>query len=164
MPSNKLYYANGALYADLGEESRIYFYENGQVKTVEPYREGRLHGEALLYWPNGGFKRRAHFLVGIRHGLDQMWSEEGRLVDEGAYEQGKPIGVHRRWSVKGDLIEEIVYLDAVRFNLRQWDELGELRFESIWEEMKYVEKTWDRFQKLWIEKQGLWDGKKMMYV
>jgi len=160
----QLYYPNGALYADLKGTERSYFYEDGTLKTYESYKEGRLHGEALLYWPNGKMKRKVCFFFGIRHGSDQMWSEEGRLVDEGSYEEGRPIGIHRRWSVRGDLIEEIAYLDSVRFNFRQWDELGQLRYEGVWSGEAFVEKTWDRFEQIWIEKQGRLSGKKLVYV
>ncbi|HSX37482.1 MAG TPA: hypothetical protein VLE95_01470 [Chlamydiales bacterium] len=164
MQSNKLYYPNGAIYADMGEDERRYFYENGQLKTFEPYTQGRLHGEVLLYWPNGKLKRKSHFQMGVREGLDQMWSEEGQLVDEGAYNQGKPVGVHRRWSLQGDWIEEIEYIDSVRFNFRQWDEQGQLRFEGVWSDTSYFEKTWDRFEKVWVEKRGRLDGKSLVYV
>ena len=164
MQSNQLYYPSGALYADLGGTKRTYFYEDGTPKTIEPYFNGRLHVEAVLYWPNGKIKRKSHFQNGIREGLDQMWSEEGQLVDEGSYEKGKPVGVHRRWSSKGDLIEEIGYIDAIRFNFRQWDELGQLRYEGIWTGDLYFEKVWDRFQKAWTEKQARWDGRKVVYV
>lgn len=164
MQSSKLFYPNGVLYADIDEAKRSYFYEDGTLKTFEPYREGKLHGEVVLYWRSGKMKRRSHFEQGVRHGLDEMWSEEGQLVDEGHYNQGKPVGIHRRWTPKGDLIEEIGYIDAHRFNFRQWDEWGQLRFEGIWAEEKYFEKKWDRLQKIWEEKQARWDGKKVVYV
>jgi antitoxin component YwqK of YwqJK toxin-antitoxin module len=164
MPSSKLYYPSGALYADINETARAYFYEDGRPKTFEPYLDGKLHGETLLYWPNGQLKRRSRFQNGIRHGLDQMWTDGGQLVDVGSYEMGKPNDTHRRWSMKGNLIEEIGYIDSVRFHFRQWDELGQLRFEGIWKGDAYFEKTWDMSQKIWTEKEGRWDGKKLVYL
>jgi antitoxin component YwqK of YwqJK toxin-antitoxin module len=161
---NKLYYPSGALYADIGEKERSYFYEDGTPKTFEPYMAGKLHGVTVLYWPNGKLKRKSFFQNGIREGLDQMWNEEGLLVDEGSYAKGKPIGVHRRWGPKGDLIEEIGYIDSSRFNFRQWDESGQLRFEGTWQGDTCFEKTWDRAQMNWTEKKGRWDGKKVIYV
>lgn len=119
--------------------------------------------EVCLYWPNGKLKRRCFFQEGLRVGIDQMWNEEGQLVDEGHYEKGKPVGAHRRWDEKGTLIEEIVYLDEGKFDLRQWDGKGNLRVEAIWSKEAYREKVWDRFQKIWIEKQGYWDGKRLVY-
>jgi len=164
MPSNKLFYPSGALYADIGPEERSYYYENGTLKTDEPYFEGKLHGTARLYWPNGQMKRECQFERGVREGWDRMWSEEGLLVDEGRYEKGKPAGLHRRWTPQGDLIEEIEYIDPARCNFRQWDELGQLRFEGKWTGDSYFEKTWDRTQKAWKEKEGRWDGKKLVYL
>ena len=128
--SKKLYYASGALYAVQRDEKHEFFYEDGKLKTLENYKNGRLEGEALLYWPNGALKRKCSFVQGIREGLDQMWNEEGKLVDEGSYKAGKPIGKHRRWSGAGQLLEEIEYLEPPRFNIRQWDEKGSLRLDA----------------------------------
>lgn len=154
------YYKSGALYCAISAEKKEYFYEDGTPKTTE-----RGEGESLLYWPNGQLKRKCSFQKGKRHGFDQMWSEEGVLLDEGRYECGKPIGVHRRFNKQGALIEEIEYLDGSRFNLRSWDEAGELKVEAIWTDpMTYREKAWDRFQNIWIEKEGFWNGKKLVYV
>lgn len=160
-----LYYKSGAIYKKASETEIRYFYENGTLKTHERYLNGRLHGESSLYWPNGGLKRRSHFVEGVRQGLDQMWSEEGILLDEGSYESGKPVGIHRRLNKKGNLLEEIEYLDAVRFNLKQWDDAGELRVEALWNDFDtYREKVWDRFENRWVEKEGFWNGKKLVYV
>lgn len=159
------YYQSGALYGALQENKREYFYEDGTPKTIELYSEGRLDGEALLYWPNGKQKRKCRFVKGVRDGLDQMWNEEGTLVDEGPYKMGKPVGTHRRYNGSGALIEEIEYLDGPRFNLRQWDDAGEIRVEAIWlNPDTYREKAWDRFQNIWVEKEGYWNGKKLVYV
>ena len=162
---DRLFYQSGKIYCESCESKKEYFYEEGNLKTVEPYLEGRLHGEVRLFWPNGQLKRLCHFVKGARHGLDQMWSEGGVLLDSGEYEMGKPIGFHRRFGKNGALIEEIEYLDGPRFNLRQWDETGNVRVEAIWTDpMSYREKTWDRFQNIWIEKEGFWNGKKLVYV
>ncbi len=159
-----LYYRNGALYCAIHPDKKEYFYEDGTPKTIEKMRDGRLEGECLLYWPNGKLKRKCHFIRGMRHGLDQMWNEEGTLIDEGHYELGKPVGIHHRFSKQGKLIEEIEYLEGPRFNLRQWDEQGELRVEALWTDSTYREKVWDRFQNVWVEKEGFWNGKKLVYV
>lgn len=159
----QLYYKNGELYARLSEEKREYFYENGTAKTLENYCGGKLHGEVVLYYPNGGIKRRCSFEEGVRHGFDEMWDEEGLLVDEGSYEMGRPIGMHRRYRKTG-LIEEIEYLQQGRFNLREWDEEGTLRVEAVWQDLDYKERIWDRFEAVWVKKQGYWDGRRLVYL
>jgi antitoxin component YwqK of YwqJK toxin-antitoxin module len=160
-----LYYLSGALYCSRDEKKRKYYYEDGTPKTVESYEGGRLHGESFLYWPNGKLKRKCNFIGGVRDGIDQMWNQEGVLVDEGFYELGKPVGLHRRFNSAGALIEEIEYLNGSQFNLRSWDDAGELKVEAIWTDPEtYREKAWDRFENIWVEKEGYWDGKKLVYV
>ncbi len=158
-----LYYQSGKLYAILSEQKREYFYEDGTLKTSEEYADGRLHGESALYWPDGTLKRRCHFAKGERHGLDQIWDESGLLSDEGRYENGKPVGKHQRFK-REKLIEEIEYLGGGRFNLREWDEQGEIRIEAVWSDFDYHERVWDRFQNIWVEKEGYWNGKKLIYT
>jgi antitoxin component YwqK of YwqJK toxin-antitoxin module len=165
------YYLSCALYSvqrfdsNVKEGKQEYFYENESPKTIEIYRAGALHGETLLYWPNGQIKRKCAFQKGIRHGWDQMWSSEGRLIDEGCYKNAQAVGLHRRFGKEGGLIEEILYLEDARFNIRQWDEQGNLRLDAQWIDPKiYREKVWDRFQNIWIEKEGYWNGKKLVYT
>lgn len=88
---NDLFYNSGAIYLRESFEKREYFYEDGRLKTVENYKQGRLHGEIILYWPNGKLKRRCHFVHGVRHGIDEMWSKEGTLLDLEEYAFGKPV-------------------------------------------------------------------------
>ncbi len=114
-----------------------------------------------LNWPNGKRKRSVQFQDGLRTGLDQMWNEEGVLVDEGMYDQGVPIGTHRRWNAKGILIEEVTYLLDKKKEYRAWDDEGTLRVEALWKDDHYVEKAWDRFQNMWVQKTGIWDGREI---
>lgn len=165
------FYASGALYARLfyrqgkKEGKQEYFYEEGTLKTVEFYEEGRLHKEALLYWPNGALKRKCSFVFGIREGLDQMFSDQGQVLDAGSYQKGKPVGIHQRFDAKGNRIEQIQYLESPRFNIWQWDATGQLRTQAEWiDETNYQEIIWDRFEKKWIEKKGIWNGKKLVYL
>jgi antitoxin component YwqK of YwqJK toxin-antitoxin module len=165
MSYDNLYYPSGALYAQRSEEMREYYYENGQLKTLERCKEGRLDGETLLYWLSGALKRKCFFILGVREGLDQIWNEAGILIDEGSYERGRPVGVHRRWTQSGLLMEEITYFEPHRFDLRQWDEKGALRVEALWiDPANYKERVWDELQDMWVEKEGWWNGKKLIYL
>lgn len=85
------HYPSGVIYCVVVRDLKTYFYEDGTPKTVEPYREGKWHGEVLLYWPNGILKRKCAFCEGLRHGLDQIWNEEGKLMDEDRYEMGQHV-------------------------------------------------------------------------
>ncbi len=88
---SRLFYRSGASYANLRfrDDCKMgrqeYFYENGQPKTIEEYLNGRLHGESVLYWPNGCLKRRCYFDRGLRCGLDQIWNEAGAVLHEESY-------------------------------------------------------------------------------
>ena len=162
---NKLTYASGVLYCKITDNKKEYFYEDGTLKTIEQYSDGRLMGVSVLYWPNGIEKRRVFFKKGVRDGHDLMFSDEGVILDAGQYEDGKPAGIHRRYSRSGLLIEEIEYLDKIRFNMRSWNDEGELWVDARYlDEENYLERTWDRFENKWIEKKGRFDGTKLIYL
>ncbi|HLB52788.1 MAG TPA: hypothetical protein VJK48_03665 [Chlamydiales bacterium] len=148
---SKWNYPNGAIYALIEEKKRTFFYETGQMKTIEEYCEGKLEGQVLLFWPNGQLKRKSYFSCGYRQGSDQIWDESGQLRDEGIYEEGQPIGTHKRWNRKGILVEEILFLGNGRCNFKRWDEEGQFKAEGIWSGLNYLERKWDQEQKKWIE-------------
>lgn len=162
---NERTYASGALYGKITDNKKEYFYEDGTLKTIEHYFNGRLIEVSVLYWPNGMEKRRVAFKNGVRHGNDLMFSDEGILLDAGQYEDGNPVGIHRRYNKSGLLIEEIEYLDPIRFNMRSWNDEGELWVDARYlDEENYLERAWDRFENKWIEKKGRFDGTKLIYL
>lgn len=145
----KWHYPSGALYAEIEPHYHLYFYENGQIKTKEPYKNGLLDGEVLLYWPDGSLKRRSLFKEGKREGLDQIWDAKGTLVDEGRYEKAQAVGVHQRWNPQGKLIEKIDYSSNGTFFLQRWNDEGILSQESGWKKGVYWERKWDPIQQKW---------------
>ncbi len=61
------YYRSGQLYSTELYKGSIphgvheYFYEDGTVRSILPYKEGKLEGTATLFWPDGTKKREVHF-------------------------------------------------------------------------------------------------------
>ena len=76
---NTWLYPSGKIYCILSQDKRTYFYEDGTLKTVEPYFSQKLHGDVLLYWPNGELKRKCQFQHGVPE-EDQMWDENGQRM------------------------------------------------------------------------------------
>ena len=131
---------------------------------IEPQKNGQRDGTVQLFWPNGVLKRSCDFKEGVRHGWDRMYLDNGLLIVEGQYEHNRACGIHRRFHRSGRLLEEIVYIDSKRWNLRQWDETNFLRLEAFWKQDRYFERIWDRFEKKWIEREGFFDGERLIYT
>ena len=132
-----------------------YYYEEGTLKSVIPYREGCLEGQVLLYWPTGQKKRECHFQKGMRSGWDRLWDPQGILLDAGSYEKGEATGKHQRFFQKGEIQEERLYHSPSRFDVKEWDNLGNLILEGTFHSsLHYTEKTWK--EGVEEKREGIW--------
>ena len=57
-----------------------YWYDNGQLESVEPYKDGVIDGVIKRYYENGQVKAKVHFVNGKRGGMrgEKFWDEDGR--------------------------------------------------------------------------------------
>lgn len=83
----KRYYASGTLYSEEKEGTRLYYYEDGTLKTELHYKEGLLDGRVRLFYPSGQCKRELFFSQGQRQGVERSWYENGQLFTEVEYDQ-----------------------------------------------------------------------------
>jgi len=65
----------------LNGETR-FWYDNGQVESIEPYTNGKIHGMVSRYYENGQTKSYIHMVDGMRggHKGEQFWSEDGKRI------------------------------------------------------------------------------------
>jgi len=129
------FYASGALQAllhykaGLFEGEQLYYYERGVVKSRIPFQNGRLHGVVRLYYPDGGLKRELHFSEGRRHGGERFWDEAGNLRYEAEFKEGSPHGKAAVFSAEGKKVRELFFRTPELFDIREWNEKGELVLE-----------------------------------
>lgn len=59
-----------------------YWYEDGTLESIVPYKDGEMHGVVTRYHPNGKIKARIHFENGFRGGSkgEFFWDEEGNVI------------------------------------------------------------------------------------
>jgi antitoxin component YwqK of YwqJK toxin-antitoxin module len=159
---NKVY-AKQLFLEDRLEGRQQFFYKNGKVKTLQEYESGKLHGKSILYYENGETKRDTSFKNGKRDGWDRIYYENGDVIlDEGKYDNGNPIGMHVRRNSRGNVIEEKQYHTAYRFDHFIWDSEGDLEMEGKYlDDENYIKK--ERIGEEIIEKQGKWDGEKIVF-
>jgi antitoxin component YwqK of YwqJK toxin-antitoxin module len=58
-----------------------YWYANGQVESVVPYKAGKIDGIVMRYYPDGKKRSKIHYVGGLRGG-DQgeaFWSPDGKI-------------------------------------------------------------------------------------
>ena len=76
---------------DLKEELRESFYKNGQLKSKDNYKFGKLHGLSESFNDNGQLDRGKNYKFGEEHGPYEIYYENGQLYRKGNYEFGKQV-------------------------------------------------------------------------
>jgi antitoxin component YwqK of YwqJK toxin-antitoxin module len=101
------------------EGSVIYYYENGNKKTIANYKENRLTGKEYTWYENGNKKSEGEYVLNSDklepsiYTLNQYWDREGKqkVIDgNGDYEEsndsffaaGKIINGHKTGEWKGE--------------------------------------------------------------
>ena len=65
------------------------FYENGQLKGSDNYKEGEKHGPSESYYENRQVRWKENFKNGKLHGLCEYFDEDGKLTKTESWENGK---------------------------------------------------------------------------
>ena len=76
---------------DLKEELRESFYKNGQLKSKDNYKFGKLHGLSESFNDNGQLDRGKNYKFGEEHGPSEIYYENGQLYRKGNYKFGKQV-------------------------------------------------------------------------
>ncbi|MDP0492954.1 MAG: hypothetical protein Q7K48_01370 [Fusobacterium sp. JB021] len=71
------------------------FYENGNCKRIENYKNGFLDGEYIEFYKNSNVKSKISYIVGKKEGLFESFYENGNLKEKGFYKNGLRNGI---WS------------------------------------------------------------------
>ncbi len=79
------------------------YYENGQLKTEENYKYGKLEGVAKAYDESGKPKMEINYKNGIREGVVKFYNKNGKLKTELNYKNGKIWGIYKQYSDNGQL-------------------------------------------------------------
>jgi antitoxin component YwqK of YwqJK toxin-antitoxin module len=85
-------------------------FEDGKIKNVISYKDGKRNGRAIGFYKNGRIKVEAHYKNDDPTKLTRFYFEDGGLMSEVKYE-GKQKVYYKEYHKNGNLKEEIYYLD-----------------------------------------------------
>ena len=80
------------------------WYENGQKKYEEIYKDGKQDGLFIKWYENGQKRREGTFEDGKKEGFWTRWYENGDKTLEGTYKNGKKIS-EKEWNEDGSVKE-----------------------------------------------------------
>lgn len=96
------------------------FYDNGQLKMEQNFKDDQLDGSYREYAPDGTLKIAMRYELGaiidkidedVREVLDirNSYDAEGRLIFSGGYREDIPVGIHRFFDTLGNVINAYLY-------------------------------------------------------
>lgn len=110
---------------DLGETTfrhgKWRFYDReGELQEERNYYKNQLHGEVVIYFPNGKKNSIGYFKLDVQDSIYKEWDETGVLIQEGLYNDGMPVGSWKYYYRNGTekMVEEVV--DGTSFVWQFW--------------------------------------------
>ena len=88
------------------------WYPNGQIKTINTYKDGKLDGLWTGWYSDGQKKWEYTYKDGKEDGVYTIWYENGQKESERTYKEGKLDGLRTGWYENGEKILEKTYKDG----------------------------------------------------
>jgi antitoxin component YwqK of YwqJK toxin-antitoxin module len=112
---------------EVNEDVKIFYYDNGQKRQEETYKEGKLDG-LRTFWSNNGQKTsEGTWKDGKEDGLSTHWWDNGQMGSEGPYKDGKLDGLHTEWYYNGQKKDELTFKDGKLISKKEWNEDGSVK-------------------------------------
>jgi antitoxin component YwqK of YwqJK toxin-antitoxin module len=87
-----IFYVDGS-YGPFTGKCSVIARQGSPVLEEFTYRDGRLHGEAQIWYSSGKIKRRGSFQNGKLSGKWEYWDEDGNVLCETLYQDDKPVSI-----------------------------------------------------------------------
>jgi len=89
-------------------------YSNGSPSMVATYKQGKMDGEAKVYFENGRLKEVANYKNDQLHGIRKKYNEKGKLILEENYVNGALDGARKEYDADGNPMMEETYRNGER--------------------------------------------------
>ncbi len=93
------------------------YYENGQIKELRFFSNGKKMGKYLVWWPNGKPFMQYQFESDEYQGTCKEWNEKGLLVKQMNYHQGHELVSQKWWYDNGKIKANYIIQNGRRFGL-----------------------------------------------
>lgn len=101
------------------------YWENGKIRYLKQYKNGRLNGELFYWWKNGDMSEQKKMIEGKANGLWMSWYKNGQRELEQIVVEGKLNGPARRWYQNGQKKDESNYKDGKIISIIVWQPNGQ---------------------------------------
>lgn len=87
----------------------IGYHENGMVKYIGEWEDGKGHGFSMHFLANGQIRERSRVVWDKWEGISETWYISGLKKSEGHYQQNEKIGTWTYWNEDGSVKEIVTY-------------------------------------------------------
>ncbi|MAQ70321.1 MAG: hypothetical protein CMD23_04420 [Flavobacteriales bacterium] len=98
----------------------VKYHENGQVRELLNYRNGKLDGVRVAINKRGKLIEQEFFKDGGYHGIQKYYHDNGRISLESSYVLGDRHGLFVKYYRNGKKQESVNYLTNQKHGLAQW--------------------------------------------
>ena len=103
------------------------YWDDGTLKSVLRYENGKLNGECLWYYANGKPMMQACYKANAKDGRFMRWHENGNLMEDCYYKDNELDSVYRSYSLKGILASEEHYSNGkLDGEFKKWYDNGQV--------------------------------------
>ena len=114
------------------------YYENGNLKSELRYKDGRLNGNCVWYYPNGKPELSINYVMDTLQGESLRWYENGYMQSRCFYKDNECDSVFESYNVTGDLLKTEHYKKGVLHGpVTQWYDSGKLFLKGTYNEGKF---------------------------
>ena len=100
------------------------FYEDGQIKSLRSFKNGRVNGLWIEWHPNGQMKFRGDRIENKADGVTSWWYANGQLKQRGRYKLDISLGFWLQFYETGAIKSVSLYKEGKRVSRARYDEKG----------------------------------------
>jgi hypothetical protein len=111
-----------------GCELKVFFNERWTISECYIEKNGKPHGQCLLYYPSGTIKQEVFYLEGRLHGPSTFWSEKGMILAKSWFMEGKRQGKSQWYYPSGAIYSIQRFRDGLWEGQQEYfDEKGQVK-------------------------------------
>jgi antitoxin component YwqK of YwqJK toxin-antitoxin module len=120
-----VWHSNGQKYkeTDTIKGERLYWYDNGNIKSSGDFEYNKPTGLHSLWFDNGTKRAEINYKDGRRDGEFTFWHNNGQIKFQGNYLSGQVIGIWTVWHSNGQKYKET---DTIKGERLYWYDNGQI--------------------------------------
>lgn len=119
-------------------EWKYYHKDSPQLMSVENYKNGKLNGKVVVFYPEGKISSETHYVNGVKEGVFKQYSKSGVVLEEIPYKNNQFNGLVTYRDMKGQITAQGMYEKGLKKGIWKFYEDGKLIREVDSEDKEFI--------------------------